>query len=411
MADRPPNVLFIITDQQRYDTLGARGNPVLHTPNLDRLCREGVRFDQAYCTQAICSPARASIFSGLFPHSHGIQENLYGVEDAFEMPEYRMNATWIHLLRSAGYRTGYVGKWHLGDLAPKCFDEWLGFNSLLSHWMGEFEHSRYRSDQETDQGLDFLERNRREPFMLIQSYYPPHTPYTAPEEYVRLYRDTDLRPAEYYGAVSDIDMNVGRLLDRLDDLGLRENTLVIFMSDHGDHFGARPGGAHKRSAYDDCARVPLVIRCPGVFEGGRVDRFLTSDVDLMPTILAVTGVEPPEGLQGVSLLSEERGASCSLVIENAEAVDESEEITINSRAVVTETRKLILREGPVLNSTLLAELYDRAADPLETENIFETEDRSGVEALLRYLGDWAAKTGDAVGPVLAESCRRDILRR
>ena len=299
---RPPNLLFIMTDQQRFDALGAEGNKYMHTPNLDKLSKAGVRFDRTYCAQAVCSPSRASILSGLYPHAHKVQDNIYGIDDVTSNPKYNMELTWPLLMQRAGYHTAWIGKWHLGKKGPKCFDEWHGFNSLLSHWMGERYASDYRSDVETDKGLDFLTRNRNRPFVLCQSFYPPHTPYTAPKKYWKYYDDTPLQPMEYYAACSDIDMNVGRLLKRLDDLDLVDDTLIIFTSDHGDHFGKRPGGSKKRGAYDDCARIPLIVRYPDLFRGGGVRNELISNVDLMPTILDIAGLSVPDGLHGSSLI-------------------------------------------------------------------------------------------------------------
>ena len=384
---RPPNILFILTDQQRFDALGAAGNRLMRTPTLDKLCREGVRFDRTYVAQALCSPSRASIFSGLFPHTHKVQDNVYGIDDATSDPKYNMGATWPLLLQQAGYHTGYIGKWHLGEKGPKCFDEWHGFNSLLSHWMGEEYKSRYRSDYETDLGIDFLERNKNRPFVLCQSYYPPHTPYNPPEEYVRQYRGTILRPAKYYGGVSAVDKNVGRLLRRLDDLDLMDNTLIIFTSDHGDHFGKRPGGGNKRGAYDECARVPLIMHYPGLFQGGSVRPEPVSNVDLMPTILEVAGVESPGGLQGRSLKSTVTGRA-AVCIENREDVEQSN-VDCDSRGVRTGMRKLILRERLSVRAKSLQELYDSISDPAEKKNIYGPGEAAEIEKILQQLESWA----------------------
>lgn len=413
---RPPNILFILTDQQRFDAVGAYGNSHMHTPNIDRLAAGGVRFENSYVAQAVCSPSRASIFSGLYPHAHKVDHNIYELDDVISSPKYNMRLPWPLLMQRAGYRTGYIGKWHLGEKAPACFDEWHGFNSLLSHWMGEPHKSQYRSDMETDLGLDFLRRNRNQPFVLCQSYYPPHTPYTAPKEYWKHYEGSPLvedRPLEYYAACSNIDANIGRLLKRLDDLDLMENTLIIFTSDHGEHFGRRPGGANKRTAHDESARVPLIIHQPGVFSGGTVCRELVSNVDLMPTILDAAGITVPERLHGRSLkplvagiASFWRTAVCIQNKETTSGVGDGN--TCNSRGVRTAARKLIMRDRLSDRTRTLRELYDSVADPDERTDIYGPNETGNISGILDWLENWAKSTYDSNGRKLVEACRADL---
>jgi len=412
---RPPNFLFILTDQQRYDALGAAGNKNMRTPNIDRLASDGVRFDNCYAAQAVCSPSRASIISGLFPHAHGVQNNVYGIDDVTAMPEYRMQVTWPLLLQQHGYKTGYIGKWHLGDKAPKCFDEWHGFNSNLSHWMGKPYESEYRSDVETQQGLAFIQANANRPFALYQSYYPPHAPYAAPKQYWEYYENTPLRPLEYYAACSDIDRNIGRLLAKLESLDLLDNTFIVFTSDHGDHFGMRPGGANKRAAYDECARVPLIIHHPKLAHGGKVRNELVSNVDLMPTILGVAGLDVPAGLHGVSLLPLCGGQSVpwrsAVTIENTEDVSGANGdggSTCNSRGVRTREWKLILRDRLSVRATHLRELYSLPADPFEHSDIYGPRHSTDIAPILRRLEAWARSVGDAESLDLAAACRADL---
>lgn len=413
---RPPNILFIMSDQHRFDALGAHGSKYMHTPNLDKLCREGVRFTNTYAAQAVCSPSRASIFSGLYPHTHLVQDNIYGQPDVTSMPQYHMSVTWPLLLQRAGYHTGYIGKWHLGEQAPKCFDEWKGFNSGKSHWLGKSYNSQYRPDWETEQGLDFIKRNKNKPFVLCQSYYPPHTPYTAPKEYWKYYEKgvPDGRPMEYYAAVSDIDMNVGRLIRQLDDLDLLDKTLIIYTSDHGDAFGTRPGGGNKRSAYDESARVPLIIRYPHIFEGGKVPEHLVSNVDIMPTILEVAGIKIPDNLQGRSLVgvmkSKTEDWRTAVCIENREDLDKGGDRSrnANSRGVRTKTHKLILRDKLSIRAKTTRELYDMIKDAGEQKNIYGREQISVIAPILNWLENWSRATSDDVGLHLVQTCRADI---
>lgn len=405
-----PNFLFILTDQQRFDALGASGNRHVRTPNLDRLTSDGVRFAHCYVAQAVCSPSRASIFSGLFPTSHGVRENIYGVDDVTSSDAYNMRVIWPDLLRKAGYHTGYIGKWHLGEKAPACFDEWQGFNSLEPHWMGEPHKSKYRVEHEADQAIDFLKRNQGKPFALCLSHYPPHTPYTAPKQFADLYEKTPLRPKEYYGAVSAIDHHVGRVLSALGDLGLARSTVVIFTSDHGDHFGARPGNPHKRGAYDECARVPLIFRWPG-FVREQVSSELVSNVDLMPTILELASVGVPRGLHGASLVPLLRGESPSwrgaVCIQNREDAGDGGE-RVESRGVRTRDLKLILRERLSIRATRLREMYDHRVDALEHDNTYAVANPEDVGRLLLELDYWSRQIGDRETRSLTAACARDL---
>ncbi len=409
-----PNILFILTDQQRFDALGISGNRHVHTPNLDKLAREGIRFTNSYVAQAVCSPSRASILSGLFPTSHGVVDNIYGIDDVTSMDRYNMRALWPGMLQKAGYRTCWIGKWHLGEKAPSCFDEWHGFNSLLPHWMGERRKSQYRTEHEADLAIEFLERNRNERFALCLSHYPPHTPYEAPEEFTALYKDTPLEPKEYYGAVSAIDHHVGRVLRRLHDLGLADNTLVIFTSDHGDHFGARPGNAHKRGGYDECARVPLIFYAPKLLASRQVRHELVSNVDLMPTILEMAKVDPPAIQHGQSLVPILKGDRPSwrsaVCIQNREgsAAEVDDEGAVQQRAVRTREWKLIIRERLSDRARYLRELYDHRSDPAEHLNAYGPANSDAIRHLLLEIDYWARQIGDREAIHLSAECARDI---
>lgn len=411
MTNNGPNFLFILTDQQRFDALGCSGNRRVYTPNLDRLARHGVRFTNCYVTQAVCSPSRASIFSGLFPTSHRVVDNIYGIDDVTASDDYNMRVLWPDLLRKAGYVTGYIGKWHLGEKAPSCFEEWYGWNSLLPHWMGEPHRSQYRVEYEADQAIDFLRRRRGERFALCLSHYPPHTPYTAPEEFSALYRNPPLEPADYYGAVSAIDHHVGRVLDALRELGLDRDTVVIFTSDHGDHFGARPGNAHKRGGYDECARVPLILSAPSRFEGGQVRGELVSNVDLMPTILEMAEIHSPDPRHGASLLPILRGESPSwrsaVCIQNLEGT-EGEKADVQSRAVRTREWKFIVRDRLSARAESLRELYDHLRDPEERENLYGAQNARVVGSLILELDYWARGIDDPTTIRLTAACARDL---
>lgn len=407
-----PNFLFILTDQQRFDALGAAGNTFMHTPNLDNLARNGVRFTDCYAAQAVCSPSRASIMSGLFPTSHKVIDNIYNIDDTTSSPDYNMGALWPGLLRESDYRTGWIGKWHLGDKAPACFDEWHGFNSLEPHWLGEPQKSKYRVEMEADQAIEFLEHNKNRPFALCLSHYPPHTPYTSPNRFAGLYENLPLQLKYYYGAVSAIDWHVGRVLEKLRQLRLMDNTFIIFTSDHGDVFGARPGGSNKRSAYDESARVPLIVHAPRMIRSGLVRSELVSNVDLMPTILEMAGVSAPKEQHGVSLVPLLRGESPSwrsaVFIQNRESCGGKEPGTVDSRAVRMRNWKLLLRDGLSDQAKELRELYDHRTDRDELSSIYGRENADTIREMLVEMNYWARQIGDKRTIELTAECARDL---
>ncbi len=406
-----PNILFILSDQHRWDALGCAGNDQVCTPNLNKLARRGVMFSNCYAAQAVCSPSRASIFSGLFPTAHGVTDNIYGINDVTSSDNYKMRVTWPGLLREAGYRTGYIGKWHLGEKAPSCFDEWYGWNTGKPHWIGEPHSSDYRSDIEADQAIDFLRRNRDLQFALCLSFYPPHTPYTAPEKFTRMYENKTLEPKEYYGAVSAIDWNIGRVLAELHRLGLSDNTVVIYTSDHGDHFGSRPGNAHKRGAYDDCARIPLIISAPKLFESGTVRSELVSNVDLMPALLDMCGVDIPGGLHGTSLVPLLTGQTVpwrsAVCVQNREGNSEGVG-AVQSRGVRTKNWKFLMRESLSDRAEHLRELYDHRTDPHEHNTVYGKENAEVIGSLLLELDYWARSIKDQTTIRLSAACGRDL---
>ncbi|MGQ9454411.1 MAG: sulfatase family protein [Armatimonadota bacterium] len=407
-----PNFIFILTDQQRFDSLGCAGNKIAHTPNLDKLAREGKQFSNCYVSQALCSPSRASIISGLFPTAHRIVDNLYGIDDATALQEYNLRTNWPALLHESGYKTCWIGKWHLGEKSPMFFDEWYGFNSLMPHWLGEPNKSKYRVEMEADQAIDFLSRNKKDPFVLCLSHYPPHTPRTAPREFASLYPNMPLLFQMYYGAVSAIDYHFGRVMKHIETLGLADNTIVIFTSDHGEHFGMRPGGANKRAPYDESARVPLIFWGPKITARHAVRQELVSNVDIMPTILELAGISYALNLHGSSLVPLLKGSRVpwrsSLLIQNKESVKGKEPGTVDSRALCTKEWKLILRDGLSDGARSLFDLYNIQEDPYELVSVYHNKNAEVIHKLLIELEYWAKRTGDAKSFELIEACRKDL---
>lgn len=403
MAATRPNFLFVISDQMRADALAVSGNPFTVTPNLDHLARTGVRFSNAYCAQALCTPSRGAILSGVYPHTSGLDKNLYNVPDAFADKDFKLEPAWPMLLRDAGYFTGYIGKWHLGDNNPGFFDKWDAYNSLKPHWTGERDKSEYQSDIETNEAIRFLEMPRTQPFLLMLSYYPPHKPYDPPKSDEQIYRDKGVAHPDYYGAVTAVDRDLGRALAKLEELGLEKNTFVIFIADHGETFGTRLGSNDKTVCYDDSAKVPFLLRWPDGFSGGLVYRGGVITLDLMPTILEAAGLPVPTRAQGKSRLAEIRnkdlGWKAPVFIENItqNKIDGSYAV---ERAVRTETWKLILRDHP------RDELYNLVEDPGEQrDRISEPALKPKVRELAILMEEWGRKTGDPVAVSFASRYR------
>jgi arylsulfatase A-like enzyme len=187
-----PNLLFILFDKCRTDTIGAYGKKPVYTPHLDWIAETGVRFDACYTPQALCCPARASIITGLYPHAHGMRFNVHplsrrgrnsypeSIPNPFDHPRFNLWDNFPYFLQNGGYRTAHIGKWHLGPGNPGFFDTWRTFNSQMFHWVGEPHRSGYRPDIQTDLGIEFIQENANRPFFLYQSYYPPRRRVTTP---------------------------------------------------------------------------------------------------------------------------------------------------------------------------------------------------------------------------------------
>lgn len=337
--EKRPNILFVFSDQQRWDTVGCYGFGPSVTPHLDRAAAEGVLFEHAFTCQPICGPARSCIQSGKFATETGCFRNNIALP--------RGEKTIADYCAAAGYEVGYLGKWHLatdrgGDgVEPADFhgkpipperrggwkDYWLasdvleftshGYDGFLFDAAGnKVEFEGYRADCLTDFALAYLRtRDGARPFFLFLSYIEPHhqndhNRYEGPRGSKEKFKDhpvpEDLRRAEggdwrenwadYIGCVESLDRNFGRLRAELQRLGLAENTVVFYASDHGSHFRTR-NSEYKRSCHESSIRVPLLAVGPG-FSGGRTVRELVSLIDLPPTLLTVAGTTPPPYMRG-----------------------------------------------------------------------------------------------------------------
>lgn len=331
-ADRPPNVLLIITDDQGYGDLGLHGNEKVQTPNLDALGRESVQLTRFHVSP-VCSPTRASLLTGRYNYRTGVVDTFIG--RSLMWPD---EVTVAEIFSQAGYRTGLFGKWHLGDNYPmrpqdQGFQEVLVgrggglgqpsdepgtdpqssyFDPVLQHNGRSEKFQGYCTDIFTDATLSFIEENRNRPFFAMLATNAPHSPLQVPESYLTPYLSAGLPEtvARIYAMVTNLDDNIGRVLSKLQRLDLEKNTIVIFMTDNGPQgmrYNAGMRGT-KGTVYEGGIRVPCFIRWPGTLAPSQVDR-LAAHIDITPTLLAACNVTPRENVKmdGVSLLPLLRG--------------------------------------------------------------------------------------------------------
>ena len=411
-GDRP-NVIVFFTDQQRWDTTGVHGNPLELTPNFDRVAQGCTHVLNSFTCQPVCAPARASLQTGLYSTRTGVWRNGRGLPKDMR--------TLAHSFGEAGYRTGYIGKWHLaaGHRDPVPADEqggyeyWLGAN--LTEFVSEPYHAvlydkegepvelpGHRIDGTTDVAIRYIDAHKEEPFYLFLSFLEPHhqnhvDDYVPPTGYRERYTGRWVPPdlaalggsapqhlGGYYGLVKRLDEAFGRVLDALESLGLRENTIVLFTSDHGSHFKTR-NNEYKRSCHESSIRVPTALQGPG-FEGGGQIQQLISLVDLPPTLLDAAGLPVPPDMDGRSILPLIRRESVEWRDEVFVQISEAQV----GRAVRTSRWKYSVSAPDADGNAVSAVdhyveefLYDLKADPYELRNLIGLESHQKVAGVMR----------------------------
>lgn len=412
---RRPNVLFILADQWRAQTLPSAGDPDLKAPNLARLAEFGVTFSRAYTANPVCSPARAAIMTGRLPHACRMPGN------NFLLPlEERCIA---EPFQRAGYATGYIGKWHLdgedrpGFVPPgprrRGFDYWAAFNRGHFYYSSTYYRDTpepirppgFEPDYQTGLAIDFIRANREKPFLLFLSWGPPHTPRTPPDRVKDLYdpRKFNLRPnvpadyaatarkgyTGYYGLCSALDENVGRLLKELESSRLLNDTIVLFTSDHGDMLGSH-GLEYKGVPYEESARIPLLMSYPAKLKGGATSDILVSCADFMPTLLGMCGLEISQGVHGQDL---------SGLILNGQG-RRPESVYVQGRLGTEGEWRMIVRgfDKLVVNAKFEpTHLFNLAEDPYEMNNQFDDKtQRRRMDELIAVLKSWSRRTGDRI---------------
>ncbi len=391
----PPNVILILADDLALGDLASLNHGRTRTPHLDRLIASGVWFDRATSASAVCAPARAALLTGRYPHRTGVVSLTMRTEPELTRL-HRDETTLGDLFAARGYRTGLVGKWHVGlgdEWHPRrrgfaevaCFvgDENIKrydhFSLEIDGALRRFE-GRYLTDELSDRAIDFVRRHRAAPFFLHLAHYAPHRPLGAPADLVKTYTDRGFpeNTATVYAMVEILDRGIGALLATLDELGLRERTLVIFASDNGPDplAGARFNHDRRGAKYDvfeGGIRVPLVFSWPGTLAPGRSD-FPAHFTDLLPTLADICGLgRPALPLDGVSFAAHLRGAS---------APPAPLRFWQWNRAVPNYTHNLAMRDGdwkfvrppvtrnkPTGDSTVSPALYHLPSDPGESTDV------------------------------------------
>ncbi|MCC5844382.1 MAG: sulfatase-like hydrolase/transferase [Verrucomicrobia bacterium] len=427
MKKKAPNVLIFFTDQQRWDSSGLHGNPLNLMPHFDRLARKHTHVAWSFTCQPVCGPARACLQTGQYATSNGVVENGY--------PLPQGHPTLADAFAAAGYRTAYFGKWHLGSggTGPVPPGERGGYQDWLAANLLEFTSTPYRTtlydnngqpvqlpgyrvDALADAAIRHIDRHCRErpdqPFMTMLSILEPHHQnttgdYTPPdgyrERYTGRWTPPDLAALDgsahqhlggYWGAVKRIDEAFGRVMDTLKSLGIDRETIVLFTSDHGCHFGTRIG-IDKRSWHESSIRVPTAFFGPG-FEGGGEIQQLVNLPDLSATLLDAADIDIPDTFEGRSILPLLRGQTQDWP---GEVLIQPTSQEVVARAVRTRRWKYavvgersIRETGASPQTYREAELYDLEYDPCELSNLAGRESHDAVasrmrERLLKRMGE------------------------
>ena len=439
------NVIFILTDDHRYDAMGfMKAQPWLETPQLDRLAREGAHLKNAFVTTALCSPSRASILTGVYAHRHRVVDNNTAIpKGTVFFPSH---------LQKNGYKTGFFGKWHMGgesDDPQPGFDRWVSFRgqgtyrptaSGLNIDGKRTPQKGYITDELTDYALDWMKGiPKDQPYFMYLSHKAVHSEFEPAPRHKGRYKDAKFkypvtmaatgefaqhRPkwvqdqrnswhgveypyhsaldiGEYYKLYAEtlmgVDDSVGRVLDALRDRGQLDSTLVIYMGDNGFAFGEH-GLIDKRTAYEESMRVPLLARCPELFQGGRTVNQVVANLDIMPTVLEACGTPAPAGLDGRSWLPLARGEQPEWRKEFLYEYywERNFPQTPTVHALRGDRYKFIRYHG----IWDIDELYDLQEDPLEGKNlIFSPEHQSVIRTMRARLFEILEQTGGESMPL------------
>ncbi len=474
---RKPNLLFLWTDEQRADTMQMYGNPKIHVANMNKLASESVVFQKAYVSQPVCTPSRSTVMTGLWPHENSCVENNIPLPENIRcLPE---------IVNDSDYRTGYFGKWHLGDeiFSQHGFEEWEPIEdmywkfyqegrdrnqkSAYWHFLHELGYKPNTSRGEYSRGFaahlpiehskpkfletkacDFLRRHKNEPFMLYVNFLEPHMPFygplndehdvnkmVLPESFndpledneplrYRLLRENyrkkgfegnDLKSeagwrrllTNYWGLVSEVDRSVGAILKALENLGLADNTIVVYTSDHGDMMGAHQLLA-KTVMYEEAVKVPWLMRIPQLGRKLNIIEEPVSHIDLVPTLLDAMNVSVENQFSGKSLLPVIRGEqdkARDVIIQwnpavrrgrtphSIDGVSQEDVARVNAASI----RTVVSRDGwkLCLSDKDKNQLFNLNKDPYETTNLYDSGNYGDIiSRLTKEIALWQEKAKD-----------------
>lgn len=457
---KPLNVVFILSDDHRYDYMGFMGTiPWLETPNMDRMVKEGAHIKNAFVTTSLSSPSRASILTGMYSHSHKVVDNSAPLPEGLVFfPKY---------LQESGYKTAFFGKWHMGNDsgAPQPgFDHWEGFKgqgeyynpriNTNGEWI-QYKDSTYVTDLLTEHAIQFMKDQKQtdKPFFVYLSHKGVHDNFSAAKRHKDCYKDKklvlpqtintpyygvknlptisketgkaafgkdyygekmspnwvknqreswhgveysyhgrpwDVQVRKYCETLRSVDESIGAVLDYLKEAGLDDNTLVIYMGDNGFAWGEH-GLIDKRQFYEESVRVPMLVRCPGLFEGGKVIENMIQNVDIAPTIMACAGLDKAKQMVGYSFLPLLKGERVNwrdhIFYEYYWEYEFPQTPTMHG--IRTDRYKYIRYHG-IWDTN---EFYDLQSDPYETTNLIaEPEYKEVIKQLNAQIYDWLEST-------------------
>lgn len=397
-----PNVVLILTDDQGYGDIGIHGNDTIETPVLDNFAKEGVRLDRFFVSP-VCAPTRASLLTGRYHLRTGTTWVTDGMEDMRSE-----EVTLAEMFKQNGYTTGCFGKWHNGAHYPRDpngqgFDEFIGFKA--GHWYNYFDtqlmHNQdtlqtegFITDALTDYAINFIEENQSQPFFCYIPYNAPHGPFQVPDQYYDKYKAKGLddKLATIYGMCENIDDNVGRILKKLEELDINENTIVLFITDNGPNTWRYNGGMRGRKAHvhEGGVRVPCFIQWDSHLPKGRVIDQITAHVDILPTLYELCQLEPvkTKPLDGVSLLPLLIGEKDYLEKERTIFTHQvNGEVQTYPGAVRTPQYRLVMQSENDIS------LFDMLSDPGETQDL-AAERKDIVRSLHRDYQRWFSKVAN-----------------
>ncbi|MES2276091.1 MAG: sulfatase-like hydrolase/transferase [Bacteroidota bacterium] len=427
------NILLIITDQQTADAMSAAGNRYLHTPNMDRLAANGVRFSRAYCAQPLCTPSRTAIFSGKMPYQTGFLGN--APEKDGQWPDSLLMMGKI--FQNAGYQTGYVGKWHLPVPVSKVSQH--GFETIQNT-----DFQDYNDAATPSFCAKFIKAHQKQPFLLVASFLNPHdicewarkedlkmdllaqappparcpplpANWQIPANEPAIVREQQKSSDRTYPTVNwtadqwrqyrwaynrlveKVDGYIGMLLGSLHKYGVEKNTIIIFTADHGDGYGAHRWN-QKQILYEEAARIPFIVSKLGQWQGRVDDQLVCNGTDMIPTLCGFAGIKAPGYLSGADISQHiahpQTSLRDTLVIET-DFADNDKLLGISGRAVITKKWKYIVYD----QGKIRAQLFDLSKDPGEMNNLaVQPAYQKQLLTMERYLKQWCSIHHDNFDP-------------